>query len=934
MKKICHHKIQSHFIPALLVLGALLMASLVNSVRVPIPRGFNFSKAAAAQASGWSPQTSGVAATLWSVHFINDNVGWAAGENATLLQTTNGGANWSPVNHCGSPLYSVRFLDQSVGWAGGPGAVARTGNGGTSFNCGSLDVNAFHSNFFPTSPTLAWSVGFYVQSSPPFNICRLVSRITFNNPSFTEEIFTACPGASLFDVYFVDANNGWAVGESGTIVRITNTAATPPTITAQTSGTTQLLWGIHMLDLNTGWAVGDGGTILKTTNGGSSWSSQSSGTALGLRDVHFVNANSGRAVGVGGLILATTNGGATWATENSNVTDDLGSVFFPSLNAGYAVGVNGRILKWSSGCPNITVNPANPTLPSGTAGQPYSQSFTASGGTAPHSFTVSAGTLPPGLSLSSGGLLSGTPTGFGAFNFTVQATDASGCTGTRAYTLLINPPCPTITVNPATLPVGTVGTPYNQTLTATGGTTPYSFAVTSGALPPGLTLSSTGVLSGTPTTAGPFTFTVTATDANNCTGSRGYSVTISSGTQAGLQYYPLPSPVRLLDTRPGASACFAPGAPLGNNAVRLQTATGACSGIPATAKAIVGNATVVNSPTISTGSNWITLYPSDAAQPNASNLNFSDNQVIPNQFTVGLGPDGAFKIYSSASTHFIVDVTGYYAPPGGGGLYYHPLPAPVRLFDSRPGETACDAPGMPLGNGGTRTVLAHGTCLGATIPSSAKVIVGNATVVNFISSGSNWITLYPFGATQPNASNLNFTANQIISNAIVVGLSSDGKFNIYSSASTHFIVDVNGYFSDQAVDVNGQGLLYYALPAPVRLLDTRPGESGCDAPGAPLGTMATRTQLAHRTCFGVTVPSTANAVVGNATVVNFISSGYNWITLYPFGATQPNASNINFTANQIIPNAFVAGLSTDGKFNIYSHAATHFIVDLNGYFAP
>ncbi len=407
-----------------------------------------------------------------------------------------------------------------------------------------------------------------------------------------------------------------------------------------------------------------------------------------------------------------------------------------------------------------------------------------------------------------------------------------------------------------------------------------------------------------------------------------------AGTPAstGLQYYPLPSPVRLLDTRPGETACFNPGAPLGDNAVRLQPATGACTSIPAQAKAVVGNATVVNF--ISTGFHWITLSPSDAAQPTASNLNFSDNQIVPNQFTVGLGPDGAFKIYSRAATHFVVDITGYYAPPGTGGLYYHPLPAPVRLFETRPGEAGCDTPGAPLADNGTRTVTAHGVCQGATIPPSARSLVGNATVVNFISTGSHWIGLYPFGRPQPTASNLNYTANQIVPNAFVVGLNSDGKFNIYSHGATDFIVDVTGYFSDQAVDVNGQGLLYHALPAPVRLLETRPGESGCDAPGVPLGNDAVRTALAHVTCNGITVPPAAKAIVGNATVVNFISTGFHWITLYPFGAPRPTASNLNFTAHHIVPNAFAVGLSSDGKFNIYSRAATHFIVDLTGYFAP
>ncbi len=447
----------------------------------------------------------------------------------------------------------------------------------------------------------------------------------------------------------------------------------------------------------------------------------------------------------------------------------------------------------SGGCATITVSP--PTLPPGAAGQPYSQTFTQTGGAGTITWSISAGSPPANVTLnSSTGVLSGTPTTFGTFNFTIRATDSNGCFGERAYSLLINPPCPAITVNPATLPNGDAGTPYNQTITATGGAAPYGFTVSAGALPPGLSLSSAGILSGTPSSGGTFGFTIKATDNNGCMGTRAYSVTISGGAgPTGLQYFPLPSPVRLLDTRPGESACFAPGSPLGNDAIRTQQATGACTGIPANAEAIAGNATVVNF--ISTGSHWITLYPSDAAQPNASNLNFGDNQIVPNNFTVGLGTDGAFKIYSHASTHFIVDIAGYYAPPGTGGLYYHPLPAPVRLFESRPGESGCDAPGAPLANEGTRTVLAHRTCLGATVPSTAKAIVGNATVVNFISTGFHWITLYPFGATQPNASNLNFTANQIVPNAFWVGLSNDGKFNVYSHASTHFIVDLTGYFA-------------------------------------------------------------------------------------------------------------------------------------------
>ena len=182
----------------------------------------------------------------------------------------------------------------------------------------------------------------------------------------------------------------------------------------------------------------------------------------------------------------------------------------------------------SSVCPVITVNPA--TLPPGVIGTPYSQTITAVGGTPPYTFTVTSGTLPPGLTLNpTTGILSGTPTTAGQFNFTITATDAASCPGSRPYSIVIPvvPICPFITVNPATLPAAVVGTFYSQTITATGGTPPYIFTVSGGALPPGLTLNSTtGVISGTPTTAGQFNFTITATDANGCPGSRTYSIGI------------------------------------------------------------------------------------------------------------------------------------------------------------------------------------------------------------------------------------------------------------------------------------------------------------------------------------------------------------------------------------------------------------------------
>jgi len=185
----------------------------------------------------------------------------------------------------------------------------------------------------------------------------------------------------------------------------------------------------------------------------------------------------------------------------------------------------------TTSAPTITVSPT--TLIAATVGAAYSQTATASGGAAPYSYALTAGALPAGLSMnSSTGAITGTPTAGGTFNFTVTATDANSYTGSRAYSLTVS--AATVTVSPSTLPGATVATAYSQTILASGGTGSYTYAVTAGSLPAGLTLSSNGTLSGTPTSGGAFNFTVTATDSSTgtgpYTGSRAYSLTIGSPT--------------------------------------------------------------------------------------------------------------------------------------------------------------------------------------------------------------------------------------------------------------------------------------------------------------------------------------------------------------------------------------------------------------------
>ncbi|MEP7343014.1 MAG: putative Ig domain-containing protein, partial [Acidobacteriota bacterium] len=196
-----------------------------------------------------------------------------------------------------------------------------------------------------------------------------------------------------------------------------------------------------------------------------------------------------------------------------------------SLTTTTCTGTRAYTLTILPACPTLTVTP--PVLPNGAVGTPYSHAVTVTGGAEPYLIGLNLGSnLPPGMSFVNG-VLAGTPTQAGMYSFLARIRDANGCQGAQGYTVTINPPCPPITINPATLPNGAPGAAYSQTLTVSVSTFAASFAVTAGALPPGLSLSAGGVLSGTPTQAGSYNFTVTAS-ANGCMGERAYTLTINS----------------------------------------------------------------------------------------------------------------------------------------------------------------------------------------------------------------------------------------------------------------------------------------------------------------------------------------------------------------------------------------------------------------------
>ncbi|HNG31453.1 MAG TPA: putative Ig domain-containing protein [Blastocatellia bacterium] len=215
----------------------------------------------------------------------------------------------------------------------------------------------------------------------------------------------------------------------------------------------------------------------------------------------------------------------------SGIVTTAGAFIFTvkALTAGGCAGTQSYTL--AIACPTIALSAlATPVL-----GTFYNQTVSATPAGGNYSFTVSEGTLPSGLILNPAtGVISGTPTASGTFNFTIATTGFGICPGSRTYSFTLGGSCPTITL--PDLPGGQPGQLYNTAITASPAGS-YSYAVTSGSLPPGLTLfGGFGLLYGFPNTAGTFNFTITATDANNCTGSKSYSLVIGGAATRSLVF--------------------------------------------------------------------------------------------------------------------------------------------------------------------------------------------------------------------------------------------------------------------------------------------------------------------------------------------------------------------------------------------------------------
>jgi hypothetical protein len=246
---------------------------------------------------------------------------------------------------------------------------------------------------------------------------------------------------------------------------------------------------------------------------------------------------------------------------------------------------------------------------------------------------------------------------------------------------------------------------------------------------------------------------------------------------AGLMFYPLP-PCRVLDSRLPTGA-----AALAREETRAVRVRGVC-GVPENAQAFSLNATVVpNGPL-----GYLTLWSTGFSRPIVSNLNALSGAVVANAAIIPSGPDGSINAFVTNSSHLVLDINGYFAPPVTGGLNFYSTP-PCRLMDTR--DPAGEFGGPFIDGQTTRNVSpARALC---QINATAQAVSMNATVVP--PASLSYLTLFPAGSTMPIVSTLNAVDGSITSNAAIVPVSTNGWLSAFLSHRSHLLLDLNGFFA-------------------------------------------------------------------------------------------------------------------------------------------
>ena len=368
-------------------------------------------------------------------------------------------------------------------------------------------------------------------------------------------------------------------------------------------------------------------------------------------------------------------------------------------------------------------------------------------------------------------------------------------------------------------------------------------------------------------------------------------------------FVPVP-PCRVVDTRNPYGNFGGPA--IQENSSRAFPLSGSDNpcGIPTSAVAYSLNVTVVPMGPLS----YLTIWPTGEGPPVVSTLNSPDGRVKANAAIVPAGVlSGLVSVFVTNTTNVILDIDGYFAPPGSGTYQFYPL-TPCRIVDTRGGQD-----GGSLQAGVERDYSIPGHC---GVPSNAAAYSFNVTVLP-AAGGLDYLAVWPKGESRPTVSTLNDNTGTVVANAAIVAAGSESATAFYAhSNATNLLLDVDGYFATPGAG----GLSLYPL-TPCRVLDTRQNH------GQPFSCEKT-VNVVGSAC---APPSNAAAYIFNATVVPPGSMPF--LTLWPDGENQPVASTLNAYDGFITSNMAIVP-TNDGSIDAYAAALTQLILDISGYFAP
>ena len=359
-----------------------------------------------------------------------------------------------------------------------------------------------------------------------------------------------------------------------------------------------------------------------------------------------------------------------------------------------------------------------------------------------------------------------------------------------------------------------------------------------------MSLAADGTITGTPTTAGTFTFTVTATDALGGTSTHSFTIIVTAALSTSRRCRRIKAHV--VDARANCHTRSGLGGVTGlTQAGSTNTFTAAgVGGVPAT-----GVTAVVLNVTSDGGSapGFIQVFPADRGKPgDTSSLNVDHTgQTIANMVIVGVDAGGRFSVFTQSPTHVVVDVFGYFTavPASSSGRLV--TIDPVRVLDTRTGE----------GTGGSQgPIPAQGTVavkMTSVIPADAAAVVMTLTADQALAPG--YIQAIPTGGGTPlrASSNLNLDrAGEMMANTVISPLGSNGSVTLFTESGADLIVDVVGYFTGQSDASSTTGLF---IPiAPNRVRDTRVSwrrrSDRSNVPGAVQFNSTARPTPAERGC--------------------------------------------------------------------------------------